>query len=51
MQTEQSTRSVILEHGARMTRIGSGVDDAQKSPGESEQLKETIETKVDQVSG
>lgn len=51
MLTEQITRSIILENGAWMTRIGSGVNNAQKSPSESEQLKETVKTKVDQVSG
>lgn len=40
-----------MEKEPCIPRVGSTVDDAQQSSGESEKLKETVETKVDQMSG
>lgn len=51
MERPVSTRAIIVEHEPSVCRVGPTVDDAQQGSGESEQLKETVETKVDQMSG
>lgn len=40
-----------MEQQPSVSRIGSTIDNAQQGSGESQQLKETVETKVDQMSG
>lgn len=39
-----------MEHQAAVCRVGAAVDDPQQGPGESEELKEAVETKVDEMS-
>lgn len=45
------TCSIIVEQQPRVGRVGSTVNDPQQGSGESEQLKEAVETKVDEMSG